>query len=585
MSDPLQIHARHFLSKVWELAVPYWKSEEKKRAWVLLLSVIGLTLFSVFMDVQFNRWQGKWYNALQDKDLKAFWSLMLYFCGLATVYIIANVYLVYFGSMLQMRWRAWLTRHYLAIWMEHNTFYRMEIERTTDNPDQRISEDVRDFTGNTLSLTLGALNAVVTLVSFVGLLWSLSGPLDFTLAGHAIAIPGYTVFAAILYAIAGTFITYHLGRPLIALSNLQQRREADFRFGLMRVRENAEGIALYGGGRNEAALSEERFERVRLNWWGLMRFTKRLGFFTVGYTQVAIIFPFVVAAPRYFGGLIPLGTLMQIGAAFDSVRQALSWFVSNYAASDGLAAWKASVDRLLTFHTTVQEAHAAQAHGQIKLIDAAPGDGLTARELAIALPDGRDIMHRVNLAIEAGDRVLISGPSGSGKSTLFRALAGIWPFASGTLVLPPRAKTLFLPQKPYIPLGSLRRAVAYPAEPEQLGDDALREVLHAVQLAPLADRLDEEQNWSLQLSPGEQQRLAVARALLLQPAWLFLDEATSALDEETERHIYELLRQRLPAATLVSIAHRPQIGSYHDRRWKLIDGMLETDAPAVQQPG
>jgi len=581
-TEPIDVEShRRFLGKVWQLAAPYWKSEEKGRAWTLLLATVGLTLFMVFMDVQFNLWQKNFYNSLEQKQESAFWSLLLYFCGLATVYIIAAVYQVYLASMLQMRWRAWLTRHYLAIWMKRDTFYRMELQRTTDNPDQRISEDVRDFTGNTLNLTLGVINSVVTLVSFVGILWVVSGPLSFTLKGHAFTIPGYMVFAAIIYAIGGTFITYYLGRPLIRLSNQQQQREADFRFGLMRIRENAEGVALYRGGANEAALSADRFERVRLNWWGLMRYTKRLQFFTVGYTQVAVVFPFWVAAPRFFGGAITLGQLMQIGSAFDSVRTSLSWFVTNYASREGLAAWKASVDRLLTFHSVVEQASALQAHGQMRVIPAGSSEGLTATGLQVDLPDGRPLIGETSLSIRRGDRVVISGPSGSGKSTLFRALSGIWPFARGTLTAPPRAQTLFLPQKPYIPLGSLRNAVIYPGDPAGVDDGRIREVLNAVRLSHLAARLDDEQNWSLELSPGEQQRLAIARALLLQPAWVFLDEATAALDEDTERHMYELLRQRLPGATLVSIAHRPQVAEFHNRRWRLHEGSLDTAASTV----
>jgi putative ATP-binding cassette transporter len=426
-----------------------------------------------------------------------------------------------------------------------------------------------------LRLGLGLLNALVSLGSFVGILWMLSGPLEISLGGHAIGIPGYMVWAALLYAIAGSFITHYVGRRLILLSNQQQRREADFRYGLMQLRENAEGVALSRGGARESDASSRRFEDVRLNWWALMRCTKRLQFFTVGFAQLAVIFPFWVAAPRYFSGAFSLGQLMQIGSAFDSVRTALSWFVTSYAT---LAEWKASVDRLLQFTDTLDRASRAQAGPQLH-IRSAPGTlDLSAQSLSVRLPDGRPLLEDARLDLHRGDRVVLSGASGSGKSTLFRVMAGIWPFAEGCLELPAAGQMLFLPQKPYIPAGPLRQALAYPAHPEQFEDAALREVLAAVRLGDLADRLDEHKPWMQVLSPGEQQRLAIARALLQKPQWLFLDEATAALDADNEQRMYALLTERLPQTAMLSIAHREQINPFHRRAWTIKDGALDPRA-------
>ncbi len=560
-----------FLKRAWRLACPYWRSSERVLAWALLAASIGLTLFMVWIDVLFNTWQKDFYNALEEKNEADFWALLAWFCLLAAVMITAAVYQQYLQRMLEMRWRAWVTARYTTTWLEQNTFYRLELDRSTDNPDQRITEDVRLFTSGVLNLSLGLLNAVVTLVSFIGILWLASGPLAITLGGMHFVIPGYMVWAALLYALAGSVITWMLGRPLVRLSNEQQAREADFRFGLMRLRENAEGVALYRGSAVERAASERLFGRVLTNWWDLIRTTKRLRFFTISYAQVAIVFPFWVAAGRYFSGQVTLGQLMQISSAFDKVRESLSWFVTTYAE---LAAWKASVDRLLGFHDAVAAARAAQDHAGLAIRSSEQSLSITGRGVTIQLPDGRTVLQPTNFTIERGARVLLTGASGSGKSTFFRALSGIWPFAGGTIEIPATTRMLFLPQKPYMPVGSLRAAVAYPEPADQFDDKVLGETLGRVHLAHLAGALDEERNWSLQLSPGEQQRLAIARALLVRPDWLFLDEATASLDEATEAGMYELLQAELPQATLLSIAHRPQVARHHEHHWHLEAGQL-----------
>ena len=565
MDNHLAIRARSFPGKVWQLAKPYWNSDERWQARGLLAVIVAFTLALVYMAVQFNTWNREFYNALEQKNYADFQALLLYFCFLAAVYIALAVYKLYLTQMLQMRWRIWLTRLYLGEWLEKQVYYRLELaSRGTDNPDQRIAEDLRQFTSGTLSLSLGVLSSVVTLISFIAILWSVSGPLSFMLGSAAITIPGYMVWAAVAYALVASVLTHYVARPLIGLNFQQERFEADFRFNLVRLRENAEGVALYRGEAPERGNLLARVEKIRANWWQLMRYTKRFTGFSAGYGQIALIFPFLVGAPRYFSGAITLGGLMQIANAFGEVQGALSWFVNNY---DILASWRASIDRLLTFHNALEQAGTeADQPGGIVLARA-PQAAFSAARLDLALPNGKLILAQQDFSIEPGERVLVTGPSGSGKSTLFRALAGIWPYGKGKVTIPEHAKLLFLPQKPYIPIASLRDAVSYPALPGQFGDAAIREAIVACKLEHLADRLDETQNWSLTLSLGEQQRLALARALLHQPDWLFLDEATASLDEANEASLYGLLRQRLPKTAIVSIAHRPTVAAHHDRRY------------------
>jgi putative ATP-binding cassette transporter len=580
LSERLSIRSRSFAGQVWQLAAPYWRSEEKARAWSLLAAIVIMTLGIVYMLVLLNEWNREFFNALESKNSQDFFALLLRFCLLAAIFIVLSIYRTYLQQMLEVRWRIWLSRQYLGEWLANRVYYRLELDHLgTDNPDQRIAEDVRLFTSGTLSLSLGLLRETVTVVSFVAILWSVSGPLAFTVAGSEVSIPGYMVWAALLYAIVGSAITYYVGRPLIALNFQQERYEADFRFNLVRMREYAEGVALYAGEDTERRGLLSRLERIRQNWYALMHYTKRLGALTIGYGQVAVVFPYFVAGHRYFSGAITLGGLTQISNAFGQVQSSLSWFVDSYA---DLANWKASVDRLLTFHHAVEYATADAAAKSGERTLASAGSPIHADIAELALPGkdgtrGRVILSGAALEIKAGEKVVLTGPSGSGKSTLFRVLAGIWPFGRAHVSVPAGARLLFLPQKPYIPIGSLRDAVTYPAAGGAYTDDDIRDALRAVTLNELAHRLDEERNWSLTLSGGEQQRLAVARALLHQPDWLFLDEATSAMDEAGERHIYELLRRRLPKTAIVSIAHRPGVAEYHERKLALVpqgDGVV-----------
>jgi len=575
--------SRFFLGKVWHLVRPYWFSEERWRARLLLGAIVALTLGLVYLLVLLNEWNRLFYNSLEQHNFADFKRLLLRFTVLAAIFIVGAVYKLYLTQMLEMRWRAWLTRRYVGEWMADQVYYRLELEsRGTDNPDQRIAEDLRLFTNATLNLSLGFLSSTVTLVSFIGILWMISGPLDVTVAGTALHVPGYMVWVAIVYAIIGSALTHLIGRPLIRLNFLQQRFEADFRFSLVRLRENAEGVALYEGEPSEQRSLLDKFEQIRANWWSLMRFTKHLTSFTVGYSQVAVIFPILVAAPRYFSGAITLGGLMQVSQAFGQVQGALSWFVDSYAS---LADWKASVDRLLTFSEALDHARAEVASGSGIHVDTEADGRIQAEDLDLRLPDGRVVLDQARLAVEPRERMLVTGPSGAGKSTLFRALAGIWPFGRGRVHVPKDARVLFLPQKPYLPIGTLRAVVSYPAPSGEFADAEIREVLGACRLEGLTERLDEPGNWTLRLSLGEQQRLAVARALLHRPDWLFLDEATASLDEATEAHIYALLDARLPATAIVSIAHHPTLTAYHRTQVALVpDGDRSRLAVAASEP-
>ena len=552
-----------FVRDLWSLLRPYWKSEERGRAWLLLLANIALILATVYLTVLFNEWYNAFYNTLQAKAQAEFFHQLGRFCILAAIYIVIAVYRIYLKQMLQIRWRRWLTERYLTDWLGDRNYYRMQLmHHGTDNPDQRIAEDFRLFVDESLSLGLGFLNAAVTLASFVAILWSLSGSLEIPLRGTTYILYGYMVWVAIVYAIAGTWLTHKIGKPLILLNFNQQKYEADFRFNLVHFRENCEGVALYHGEEDELRGFRARFNAVFENWWAIMKRQKLLTFFTAGYSQAAVIFPFVVGAPRFFSGAIQLGGLVQISNAFGQVQGALSWFIDAYT---NFASWKASVDRLTSFHNAVawtrEESRAGV--GPARLANENPD--LLVSDLELELPTGRGLLSALNLTVRNGEHLLIKGPSGSGKSTLFRAIAGIWPFGAGQVRLPRDFRALFLPQRPYFPLGTLRQMVTYPGAPDAFTDAQVRAALEATGLGGLAERLDEQQNWAQQLSGGEQQRVAIARALLHRPRWLFLDEATSALDEPSQAQMYQLIRDALKDTTIVSIAHRNALANFHDQ--------------------
>jgi len=547
-----------FLTAFWALTKPYWLSPQRKKGLALLGAVVALSLGIVALEVQFNLWNKDFYNALEQKDQGEFLAQLLRFTLIAVFWIVAGVYRLYLQQMLQIEWRAWLNDNFLAEWLKDRAYYRLQLaDGGIDNPDQRIAEDLRLFVDKTLELGIGLLSAIVSLGWFVAILWGLSE--GFTLFGAA--IPGFMVWVAVAYALAGSLLAHRIGRALIGLNFEQQRFEADYRYSLVRLRENSEGVALYKGEALELANFRERFQHVVRNWFGIMDKRKDLNWFTKFYLQFAIPFPYLVAAPRYFAGGVGLGFIFQTSSAFFYVRQSLSWFIDSYA---DLAQWKATVDRLTSFSDSLERARsdAAEAAGERA---EQPGDAIWVEGLELTLPQGKALLGATSLELRRGEDVLLSGASGVGKSTFFRALAGIWPYWKGRLRLPREARLLFLPQKPYLPIGTLRRAVTYPADESAFADASIAEALRAVGLAPLAANLGRSENWSQVLAGGEQQRLAFARALLNQPDWLFLDEATASLSEEDQESLYRLVKQRLPRTTLVSIGHRASLRAHHDR--------------------
>ncbi len=569
-----------FAGKVRRLAAPYFNSEEKWKARGLLAAIIALNLGAVYMLVLLNEWNRVFYDSLQNKDQEVFWRELGRFTYLAFGFIIIAVYRFYLTQVLEMRWRAWMTGHYTDRWLANKAFYHLELARFAkgedappDNPDQRIAEDMNLFTSYSVSLSMGLLNAVVTLVSFVGILWSLSGSFAFSFNGSDYNIPGFMVWMAVIYCLAGSVITHYIGRPQIALNFKQQRYEADFRHHLVRVREYSESIALDKGEPVERQQLGGRFGEVLGNYFKLINAQKRLLWFTVGFNQAAVVFPFVVAAPRFFSGAIQLGELMQISSAFGRVQDSLSWFVDNYSS---LAAWRATTDRITSFEESFQalqapeEATAATAHTE---------DVLALDSMQLALPGGETLLSASGLALHPGDTVLVKGPSGSGKSTLFRGLAGIWPWAQRRLRLPAdfANRSMFLPQRPYFPQGSLRNALAYPEKANRYSDAELQQALRESLLPDLVNKLDEPATWGQKLSGGEQQRLAIARAILKKPRWLFVDEATSALDEAAEATLYARLKTLVKESdgALISIAHRPGVAAFHETHWGLQPGGAE----------
>jgi putative ATP-binding cassette transporter len=554
---------RSTFAAVWRIAAPYFYSEDKWAGRGLLAAVIAIELASVFLTVLFNRWNNVFYNALQERNWDVFTYQMGYFAVLATFWIALKVYQLYLNQWLQIRWRRWMTARYLGGWLHDANHYRMQLlGDAADNPDQRIADDTQRFVDLTLSLGIGLLSSVVTLVSFIFILWGLSNEAPLHLFGRDIAIPGYMVWAALIYATLGTVLTHLIGWPLVGLNFQQQRYEADFRFNLVRARENAEQIALLRGEPAERTRLLSRFALVVGNWIDIMQRTKKLTAFTASYSQVSVIFPYLLVAPAYFAEKVQLGGVMQTLSAFGSVQDSLSFFITFYRT---LAEWQAVVARLAGFETSIENAEALT--GKENIIHVASNDkaAIDLEKLVVTLPNGAPLVKADGFTLRSGERTLLTGPSGAGKSTLFRAIAGIWPFGTGSIAIPAQASLMMLPQRPYFPVGSLRAAIVYPGQESAFSPEQVGAALMAVGLPELASRLDEDAHWNRMLSLGEQQRLGIARALLHAPQYLFLDEATASLDEPSEAALYGLLKDRLPATTIVSIGHRSTLEAFHQR--------------------
>ncbi|WP_082145644.1 ABC transporter ATP-binding protein/permease [Microvirga massiliensis] len=560
---------------------PFGRIRAQER-WIglgLVAVVIALQFALVAISVRFNYWNRDWFNAIQEKNGEEFWRLLLtVWVFWVVVFVVVAIYQYVLQSTLEIRWRAWLTDFYTARWLGDANHYRMTIlGGQTDNPDQRIQEDVRKFTSTTMSFTLRILSQVSTLVSFSVILWSISA--DFTLPGTDIVVPGLLFWIALVYAAGATIVTHLIGRPLIRLNFLQERYEADFRFGLARLREYGEQVALLEGEKAERQRLGSRFDRVIDNWYQLIAVTKRLIAFTSFYENSNSVVPFVFAAPFYFSGKIALGVMTQVASAFGRVEGALSFFINFY---QSLADYKAVIDRLTSFEDSMARARKVGA-AQAFEFEQTNGPDLSVSDLRLDLPNGRTIVRAHSLTFRAGEATLLVGPSGSGKSTLFRAIAGIWPFGEGRIETPAGATMMLLPQRPYIPMGTLKGAVAYPALDGAYDDATVIAALQAVRLNHLVERLDEEEHWTHVLSLGEQQRLAITRALLARPDWLFLDEATAALDEPTEAEVYRVIREILPDTTIVSIGHRSTLAEFHDRRIEMRPGEGGISEPVARQ--
>jgi vitamin B12/bleomycin/antimicrobial peptide transport system ATP-binding/permease protein len=555
---------RSTLATVWRIAAPYFRSEDKWAGRGLLAAVIAIELALVGDDVLVNQWRNRFYNALQEKDWDGFAREIITFSVLATVLVVLSIYQLYLNQWLQIRWRSWMTTKYLGEWLHDANHYRMQLQGdAADNPDQRVSDDVKLFVDRTLNIGVGLLSSVVTLFSFVIILWGLSAAAPLHVFGREFEIPGYLVWGALIYAIFGTALAQWIGSPLVNLDFQQQRLEADFRFSLVRVRENSEQIALLQGESAERQRLSDRFGRVVGNWYAIMGRTKRLTALTQSYSQAAVVFPMILVAPAYFTGKIQLGAVLQTAEAFGSVQSALSFFVSTYRT---LAEWRAVVARLDGFETAIASAAAlASSADSINIASSTEGDEIDLRQLLVRLPNGTPLVSADHLGIRTSERTLVTGPSGAGKSTLFRAIAGIWPFGTGSIAIPAKASLMMLPQRPYLPIGSLEAAIVYPADASAYRSDQVRDALISVGLPKLAPRIGEEAHWNRMLSLGEQQRLGIARALLHAPQYLFLDEATASLDEASEAALYRLLEEKLPATTIVSIGHRSTLEAFHQR--------------------
>ncbi|HXQ04725.1 MAG TPA: ABC transporter ATP-binding protein/permease [Bradyrhizobium sp.] len=560
---------RSTLAIVWRIAAPYFRSEDKWAGCGLLAAVIVIELALVGDDVLVNQWRNRFYNALQEKNWDGFVREIIVFSVLATASVVLSVYQLYLNQWLQIRWRNWLTTKYLGEWLHGPNHYRMQLQGdAADNPDQRVSDDVKLFVDRTLNIGVALLSSIVTLFSFVIILWGLSAAAPLHAFGIDFAIPGYLVWGALIYAIFGTALAQWIGSPLVHLDFQQQRLEADFRFSLVRVRENSEQIALLRGEPAERQRLSERFGRVVGNWYAIMSRTKRLTAFTNSYAQAALVFPLILVAPAYFASKIQFGAVFQTAEAFGSVQSALSFFVSTYRS---LAEWRAVVARLDGFETAVASATGLAGRADsIKMASSTESDEIDLQQLLVRLPNGTPLVSADHLSLRTSERTLVTGPSGAGKSTLFRAIAGIWPFGNGSIAIPASATLMMLPQRPYFPIGALQAAIVYPAEADAFSSDQVRDALISVGLPQLATRLEEEAHWNRMLSLGEQQRLGLARALLHRPQYLFLDEATASLDEPSEAALYGLLEEKLPATTIVSIGHRSTLEAFHQRNVVLV---------------
>ncbi|MES2218659.1 MAG: ABC transporter ATP-binding protein/permease [Pseudomonadota bacterium] len=549
----------------WQLIHAFWQSDQKIFAYSFFIFVICMNLAMVGMDVVFNHWYNHFYDALQDYDRRSAYDLIVVFIFLATVYIVLAVYRYYLQAYLCLRWRRWLTHQFLNRWLEKRSYYYLEnFDESTDNPDQRIQEDISALVTSTLDLVVGFISSITTFIAFIYILWTLSGHFTLNLGSWGkYNVPGYLVWVSIIYSIIGTFLAFKVGYPLVGLNFEQQRREANFRFAAIDLRTHAEHVALYHAEPYQKGILGGLFERVLNNWYAIILRQKLLLWFTAGYNQVSVILPLVVVLPNYFGKVFKLGGLMQALRAFTQIQEALSFFVNSYTQ---IAQWRAVVSRLITFIDHIYEVETKAVTENKLTYQTDATNTIVAKDLNIYTPHKEKLLANMNLEFKHGTNYLIKGPSGIGKSTFIRVIAGIWPFGSGEIQLPKGKSIMYLPQRAYMPIGTLREALLFPDQVSDVTDEELIKLLKACDLPELTTRLSDVSMWSEQLSPGELQRIAFARVLLKKPDWVFLDESTSAMDLALEKHLFDLLKKTLPNCSIISVGHQPSVEAYHDHQ-------------------
>ncbi len=555
------LSASHYT--IWGLIKLYWKSDQRKHAYIFFAIAMGMTVSLVAFDVVFNYWYNYFYDALQNYHQQLAMQLLLAFVGIAAVYIFLAVYRFYIAQLFGLRWRKWLTQEFLGRWLQHKSYYNLEtFDEKTDNPEQRIQEDIASIVSYSIQLSIGLVSSVTTFFAFVFILWSLSGPLVLSFGSWGVLrLPGYLVWVSLFYAFVGSYFTIKLGSPLVPLNFEQQRREATFRFAATDLRMHAEHVALYEGEQHQKKTLTTLFQLVIDNWYMILIRQKKLLWFTSAYGQTAVILPLLVALPNYFDRVFMLGGLMQTIRAFGSVQESISFLVSSYTQ---IAEWQAVGQRLTTFVNHMNEVDATVAStNKLERIEQ-PGNEVVARNVNLCLSDGTLLMKNISETFVHGRHYLLKGDSGLGKSTFIKALAGIWPYANGEVIFPSQQNIMYLSQKAYMPIGSLAAAILFPDEDNQALRPMIEDALIKCHLAHLIPKLNEVAAWSEKLSPGEQQRIAFARVLLHRPNWVFMDESTSMLDIGNEDYLYRMLKRELPDCSIISIGHRPSLDVHHD---------------------
>lgn len=550
---------RETVGAFFKIAMPYWRSKESFAGRLQFIGILLFTSGTIFLAKQFNDWYKEFWDNVQNYNMDGFYGGLYLFLFLATLHVCNEVYKSYVISALSIRWRRWLTTHYTERYLNESTYYRLQLtDQKTDNPDQRIAEDLSSFVTLTIGIVVRMITSTAMLVTFSIILWGLSSRVEnVTVGDFTFSLPdGYLFYLALIYAVCGTVITFIIGKPLALLHFRQQRFEADYRYSLIRLRENAEAVALYKGEKEESTRLNSYFGDVVKNYIYLINRTKSLEFFTFGCDQLAVIFPILVASPLYFAKIITIGSLMQINSAFSRVYSSLSVIMSLFPE---LATWKAVIDRLALFEKSMKKSL------QLSKPDVRyEAESVRIDNLSITKPNGSALISNLNLQLKNGDRLLIKGPSGVGKSTLLRAVAGIWPYSSGSVTLPESKKVLFLSQKPYMPMGTLAQTICYPSA-EFSDEKYLASLLEKVGLEHLVPHLNMEDQWGLVLSLGEQQRIAFLRAIINRPDVIFMDEVTSAMDEPNESKLYAMLKDELKDSIMISVGHRSTLENMHNR--------------------